>query len=561
MRALILSLDYKLRQLVIFICLAPGLVLANDMQPKLVTESVFDVCVYGETASGVIAAIQVAKMGKKAILVSTNDHVGGVATSGLTATDLNNYRIAGGLTRIFYQKLYQYYQNPAVWRNETRPEFFERSKKRTFTGKNDSLQMQWVYESKVAEQILKNMLAEAGVAVVYNQKLDLNRFVEKKSGKIQSINMMSGMKIKAQIFIDATYEGDLMSKSGVSYIVGREDNKQYGERLNGISLNHVIGKDSVSIDPYIIPGNPASGLLPFIEAKLPAPEGTGDKKTQAYCYRMTLTNDPDNMIEIQKPANYNPLWYEFLARMIMMNPGISLSNLITFTPMPNKKTDTNHADFVGASYEWPEADYAKRALLAQMHKDYALGLLWFFGHDERLPESMRKEMKTWGLPKDEFTDTQNFPYQIYVREARRMVSDYVMTEKNCNGTTPVEDVIAIATYPLDCHYVSRVIDEKGRLRAEGSYGKQKSTYYGISFRSIIPAKKECKNLLVPICLSASHVAYSSIRMEPVYMVLGQSAGTAAVMALNRKNTVQKIAYEDLQQQMLQDGQILSLKRK
>lgn len=520
----------------------------------------YDVCVYGETPSGVTAAIQAARMGKRVVLLSGTQHVGGVATSGLTATDLNNFRSAGGITREFYQRIYKYYSDSSAWKSQSRDHFFEMSKKRTFTGKNDSLRMQWVYESHVAEKIMKDMLQEAGVTVKYGERLDLKKGVNRKGSLIRSVKMESGNEYAAAIFIDASYEGDLMARAGVSYYVGREANSLYSETLNGIQLNEVIGTKDGFVDPYRIKGDPSSGLLPFVEPRIPAADGTADKRTQAYCYRMTLTDDPANMIPIEKPVNYKPEWFEWLARLIQLDPARPLNTFITFTPMPNRKTDTNHADFVGAAYAWPEANYATRDQLAKMHKDYALGLLWFFGNDPRLPETMRNEMKQWGLPKDEFNDSGNFPYQLYVREARRMTGEYVMTERNTNGTEKPADPVGVATYPLDCHFVSRVVDNEGKLRIEGSYGKQKNTYYTISYRALVPKEKECTNLLVPVCLSSSHVAYSSIRMEPVYMILGQSAGTAAVMALEKKIAVQQVAYEELRQQLIKDGQILSLNR-
>lgn len=524
-------------------------------------ERVFDVCVYGETPAGITAALQVAKMGRSVVLISTNSHVGGMATSGLTATDLNNFRIAGGFTKEFYQRVYAHYLDSSAWRVEGRTEYFERSKKRTYTGKNDSLKMQWVYEAGVGEKIFKQMLQDHGVEVIYNQRINLKTTPFKQDGRLKTISMESGLKIGAKMFIDASYEGDLMRMAGVSFKVGRESNATYGETMNGIRMGAVVGNGKTSIDPYVIPGNPNSGLLPFIDAKPAGPNGTGDDRTQTYCYRLTLTNDPANKIDVTKPSNYNPLWYEFLARVIALNPDISLSSIISFTPMPNKKTDTNQGNFVGNSYAWPNANHATRLQIAAQHKAYSMGLLWFLGNDERLPLAMRTEMKTWGWPKDEYLDTDHFPYQVYVREARRMTSDYVMTEQNCNGSRPVADPVAIATYPLDCHFIARVVDAEGKVRIEGGYGKQKSTYYGISYRSIIPQRKECSNLLVPVCLSASHVAYSSIRMEPVYMVLGQTAGTAAVMALDRKMDVQDLGYDQLKTQLLKDGQVLSLDRK
>lgn len=518
------------------------------------------ICVYGETPAGITAAIQSSRMGKNVVLISTTKHVGGLATSGLTATDLNNFRILGGVTMDFYRRIYQYYLDSSAWRSEDRSHFFDRSKKRTYSGKNDSLRIQWVYESGVGERIFKQMLEEAGVEVIYDQQIDLKQNVQKEGSRLKQIRMSSGLTIQADVFIDASYEGDLLKVAGVSYVVGRESNATYGETMNGIRLGPVVGKDTSSIDPFLIPGKASSGLLPFIEPRLWGEEGSADKRTQTYCYRLTLTNDSLNRRELEKPKDYNPLWYEFLARMIALNPEIPLSAIISFTPMPNKKTDTNQGNFVGNSYAWPEADHRTRRKIADRHRSYSLGLLWFLANDTRVPEYLRSEMKQWGLPKDEFVDTEHFPYQLYVREARRMISDYVMTEANCNGSKPVDDPIAVATYPLDCHFISRVVDATGKVRVEGSYGKQPATRYGISFRSILPRASECTNLVVPICVSASHVAYSSIRMEPVYMMLGQAAATAAVLAQSENKPVQHVRYDQLKEKLLQDGQVIRLSK-
>ena len=277
---------------------------------------------------------------------------------------------------------------------------------------------------------------------------------------------------------------------------------------------------------------------------------------------MTLTNDPSNRIVIQKPQNYNPLWYEIYARMLKLEPETKLQQIITLTPMPNKKTDTNHLDFFGASYEYAEADYKTREEIEQLHKDYALGMLWFLGHDKRVPKHIRKEMLDWGLPKDEFTDTANFPYQIYVREARRMIGTFVMTEKNVRKTerTLADHSVGLGSYALDCHYVSRIIDKDGKLRNEGTIFAP-TIPYPISYYSMTPKEEECANLLVTVCLSSSHVAYSTIRMEPVYMILGQSAATAAAIAIDSELSVQKISYDILRYKLLQDGQLLSIPTK
>jgi len=520
-------------------------------------ENVFDICVYGESASGVMAAIQAARLGKNVVLISKNQHVGGLATSGLTATDMNRNDMVGGIAREFYQRIYAYYQDPTAWRNQDRDEFFIQSIRRTYRGKNDDRQMQWVYESRIAEKIMLDMLEEAGVKLWFNERLQFEDGIKKRGTRITAISMESGKTVNAKVFIDATYEGDLMAKAGVSYTVGRESNDTYNETLNGYRINYENGTDLSAIDPYIVEGDKSSGLLPYIDSEIPLGQGEADHRVQAYCYRMTLTDDPDNRIKIQKPDNYNPLWYEVLVRRIQQNPKLTLQDIITLTPMPNRKTDTNHLDFFGASYDYAEANYNKRKEIEQLHKDYALGMLWLLEHDPRIPEHIRTEMSDWGLPKDEFEDTGNFPYHIYVREARRMIGEYVMVEKNVakENREDAQHPVGVGSYALDCHYVSKVIDKEGKLRYEGTIFTPVIPYT-ISYYSLTPKKNECSNLLVPVCLSASHVAFSSIRMEPVYMVLGQSAAVAASMAIDKNTAVQDIIYDKLAEKLLELKQII-----
>ncbi len=434
----------------------------------------------------------------------------------------------------------------------------ESTLKRTYTGKNDKSQIQWVYESHVAENIMLDMLKEANVEVLFNQRIALDREVIKEANSIRAIILEDGTTVHAKIFIDASYEGDLLAKSGASYTYGRESNKQYGESLNGI--RYKSSNKQFNISPFIKENDPSSGLLPFVEAELWGEEGDADNRTQAYCYRVTLTNDPANRVEIKKPKNYNALWYEFTARRFKDNPELKLTQAITITPMPNKKTDTNHLDFIGASYNYPEANYKEREKIEQMHKDYALGLLWFLGNDKRVPKQVRSEMKTWGLAKDEFTGSDNFPHQIYVREARRMIGEFVMTERNVerHNRIPAPYSIGLGTYSLDCHEVSRVATPDGKIKVDGDIYIS-TTPYQISYYSIVPRLNECTNLLVPVCLSASHVAYSTIRMEPVYMVLGQSAGIAAGIAIKNELPVQSISYDELRSSLLENGQILEVK--
>ena len=526
-----------------------------------IAPKIYDVCVYGETVAGAGAAIQAARMGKKVVLISQTKHIGGTTASGLTATDLNRFAVVGGVAREFYQNIYAYYQKPQSWKNQNRDSFFVASRKRTYTGKNDSLKMQWVYESKVAEKILTEMLEKAGVKIVYNQKIDEKLTAIKTGTTLRSIQMENGTKYSAKVFIDASYEGDLLAKAGVSFATGREANSQYKETLNGIRLNGVVGKGDVSIDPYITPAVPSSGVLPFIDAKLWGKEGEADQRFQAFTYRVTLTNDPKNRVAIKKPENYNPLWHELLVRRLSLAPETKLQSIITLTPMPNRKTDTNHLDFFGASFDYTGADYKTREQIAKQHEDYAIGMLWLLGNDERIPLHIRTEMKDWGWPKDEFKDNKNFPFQLYVREARRLVGDVVMTENNVVKANRQEakNAIGMGSYALDCHMVSRVVGADGKVYDEGSIFAA-TTPYPIGYQSILPKKMECTNLLVPVCLSASHVAFSTIRMEPVYFVLGQSAGTAAALAIDQQTTLQDLPYATLQKQLLADKQILTLSK-
>ncbi|RAV28800.1 FAD-dependent oxidoreductase [Sinomicrobium soli] len=525
----------------------------NDMNARE-----YDICVYGETSAGVTAAVQAGRMGKSVVLISNSAHVGGTTTSGLTATDINSHLSIGGLSREFYQRIYRYYLDAATWKNQERDAYFQSIVKRVFKGKSDPLKMQWVYESHVAEQIMRTMLLEAGVRVLFNERLDLENGVVKKENTIHKITMESGEEITAKVFIDATYEGDLMAKAGVSYTYGRDANSDYNETYNGYRPNEIVGLEEkgISVDPYRVKGDPASGLLPFIEADAGTVPGSADKRMQSYCYRLTLTDDPANRVPIRKPENYDPLWFEVLARQLELDPAIPLrKKLITLTPMPNRKTDTNHLDFVGANYSYTEGSYEEREKIAALHKDYALGKLWFLANDPRVPEHIREEMSEWGLARDEFVDNGNFPHQLYVREARRMLSDYVMTEHHCTGEEIAPESVGLATYWLDCHYVSMVVDQEGNLRKEGTYWMN-TPNYPVSYKSIRPKEKECDNLLVPVCLSASHVAFGSIRMEPVYMVLGQSAATAAALSIDRECSVQDVPYEVLKSRLVSDGQIL-----
>jgi hypothetical protein len=521
-----------------------------------------DVVVYGDTLAGISAAIQATRMNKTVVLLSPTAHIGGVATAGLTATDMNRSTSIGGIAREFYAEIYDYYLQPSAWRSQTRDEFFELSKKRTYTGKNDALRMQWVYESHVAEKILASMLRKAGVEVVLRRRIaETSAAVEMKDGRIVALRTENNERYAGRMFVDASYEGDLMARAGVSHIVGREPNRAYGETMNGIQLAGVVGAGERSIEPWIRPGDPSSGLLPYIDRELWGRPGEGDTRTQTYCFRLTLTNDPANRLLIEKPANFNPLWYEVVVRTLQLAPDTPLQKILSLTPMPNRKTDTNQVNFIGANRDYQTASHRERERLDQLHRDFAIGMLWVLANDERVPAAVRDEMKPWGWPKDEFTDNGHFPHQLYIREARRMRGAFVMKEENLRRENRVDagHPVAIGSYALDSHVVSRVLDGEGRLRNEGSHLETRTIRpYGISYYSLVPQKAECHNLLVPVCLSSTHVAYTSIRMEPVYMVLGQAAGAAAALAIDRDQAVQDVPYPKLHEVLSRAGQIMTV---
>ncbi|MCE9629809.1 MAG: FAD-dependent oxidoreductase [Planctomycetia bacterium] len=521
-----------------------------------------DVVVYGETLAGISAAIQAARLGRSVVLLAQSNHLGGVATAGLTATDMNRSASIGGIAREFYGHIYDHYLQPSAWRGDEREKFFERAKTRTYAGKDDALRMQWVYESHVAEEILADMLQDAGVIVVRQCLIAENAdAVEMTNGRILALRTTSGERHGGLTFIDASYEGDLMARAGVSHVIGREGNAAFGETMNGIHPAGFVGISRRSIDPWVRPGDPSSGLLPFIERGLWGRPGDQDNRSQAYCYRVTITDDPANRLPLVKPANFDPLWHEALVRRLQLNPDAPLHTIISLAPMPNHKADTNGLDFIGGNYAYPAATHRERARIAEMHRDYALGMLWTLAHDERIPASIREEMMPWGLPMDEFTDHGNFPHQLYVREARRMRGGFVMKEENVRreARADADHGVAIGSYALDSHVVSRVLDADGQVLNEGSRLESRFRglpLYPISYHALVPQAKECRNLLVPVCLSATHVAYASIRMEPVFMVLGQAAGAAAALSIESRVAVQDVSYPRLRSVLISAGQIL-----
>lgn len=519
-----------------------------------------DIVVYGDASGGVVAAIAAKQQGKDVILVSQYGHLGGLTSSGLGWTDLGNIKILGGLSREFYHRLYLHYQDEQAWNWQDRDSFA--NKGQGAPALDPKTELASTFEPKVAEKVFNDMINEAGIEVVYG-RLDLQDGVVKQGKRITAIKLEDGTTIAGKMFIDASYEGDLMPGAGVSYVMGREANSEFDEQGNG---NTGVAKKNQlpnGIDPYVVKGDPSSGLLSFVNPDLGGEKGDGDHRFQAYCYRMCLTDVPENRVMIDKPAGYNEADYELLFRSIEAG---HKGGFFKTSPMPNRKTDSNNhggisTDYIGGNYgddwNWATLNHDQREKLADKHKHWQLGLVWTVQNHPRVPEDIRKAYSKWGLPKDEFVDNDHWPYNLYVREARRMRSDLVMTENHCKRKLPVEDPVGLGAYTLDSHNTQRVV-HNGMVKNEGdiqTYLRGKA--YGISYRSIVPKQDECENLLVPWSLSATHIAFGSIRMEPVFMILSESAATAACLAIDQEIAVQAVAYDTLKAELVERGQVLS----
>jgi hypothetical protein len=535
----------------------------------------YDVVVYGGTSAGIASAIQSSRMGKSVVLIEPGKRLGGLTTGGLGQTDIGNKHVVGGISREFYQNISKYYQAPENWKWQNRSDYIDEGQTRTAKGED----AMWTFEPSAALKVFHQMLSGEKVKVVYGERLNRESGVTKNDGRIVSVEMENGTKYFGKMFIDATYEGDLMAAAKVSYSVGRESNDEYGETLNGVQANRfnrtlkwTLSRNAYNhnfidaVDPYMIKGDPNSGLLPYIvEGGKPGIDGHGNKGIQAYCFRMTLTDHPDNCIPFKKPENYDELNYELLFRNYEANNG-SEANQIPWinSPMPNRKTDTNNrrgfsTDFIGQNYDYPEASYAEREQIVQAHSDYQQGLMWTLAYHPRIPKKVRDVVSKWGTCKDEYGEGSNgWQQQLYIREARRMKSDYVMTQKNCERIDVVDDPVGMAAYGMDSHNVQRYVDANDFVQNEGNVEAHVPYPYPISYRSIIPKRNECENLLVPVCLSATHIAFGSIRMEPVFMVLGQSAATAACQAIDQQKAVQDIDYSTLKKRLLTDKQVLEI---
>ncbi len=527
----------------------------------------YDLVIYGGTSGGIAAAIQASRMGKSVIIVEPGSRIGGLTTGGLGQTDIGNKAAIGGISREFYQRIKLYYDNPDHWKWQSSEEYKDGGQTRTAEGET----AMWTFEPSAALKVYKDFIQEYNIPVLHNEKIDRNDGVEKVDNRIISITTLSGKNLRGKMFIDATYEGDLLATAGVSYTVGRESNNTYNETMNGVhtkltdttrtghpahnAMNHNFAD---GVDPYQVAGDPSSGLLPFIDATGPGEEGAGDHRVQAYCFRMCLTDHPENRIPFEKPSNYNELDYELLLRNYEAGEnGFPWIN----SKMPNRKTDTNNrtgfsTDFIGQNYDYPEASYDEREKIIERHRQYQKGLMWTLANHPRIPDHIREEVARWGTCKDEFQREDGWQEQLYIREARRMIGEYVMTQANCEGLEIVEDAVGMGAYGMDSHHTQRYVTSEGFVKNEGNVEARVASPYPISYRSIIPKYNECANLLVPVCLSASHIAFGSIRMEPVFMVLGQSAATAACLAIDQKKAIQDLDYELLYDQLISDKQRL-----
>jgi hypothetical protein len=548
-----------------------------SLQVSIGQTNSYDIVIYGGTSAGITAAIQASRMGKSVVLIEPTSRIGGLTTGGLGQTDIGNKQAIGGISREFYENIKTYYDNPKNWKWQSKSEY--RDGGQTMTKENE--RTMWTFEPSAALAVFKQMMEKENIKLVYNERLNRKNGVQKVRNKISSIAMQSGKTFVGDVFIDATYEGDLMATAGVSYTLGRESNEQYGETLNGVQANMVnttlkgtISRNGLyhnflpKVDPYVIKGNPESGLLPNIVSG-PGIAGEGDKKIQAYCFRMCLTDAPENRVAFKKPDGYKELDYELLFRNYearmgairgMYSYGNSLLPWIN-AAMPNRKTDTNNkfafsADYIGKNYKYPEATYAEREKIVTDHRNYQMGLMWSLANHPRIPKDVRDEASRWGTTKDEFERPDGWQQQLYIREARRMVGAYVMTQHNCEGLHIPDDPVGLGAYGMDSHHVQRYIDANGYVQNEGNVEAHGFNPYPISYRSLVPKKEECENLIVPVCLSASHIGFGSIRMEPVFMVLGQSAAAAASLAIDNNAAVQDIPYQKLKTVLLANRQRL-----
>ncbi|HWI56780.1 MAG TPA: FAD-dependent oxidoreductase [Bacillota bacterium] len=540
--------------------------LVGPTAPLVASTNTADVVIYGGTSAGVIAAVQAARMGKSVILVCPDKHLGGLSSGGLGFTDTGDKSVIGGLAREFYHRVWQRYDHPEAWRWQRRAEYGNQGQGTpAIDGEQRTM---WIFEPHVAEQVFEAFVKEYGIPVRRDEWLDRTNGVKKTGARISSITTLSGHTYAGKMFLDATYEGDLLAAAGVSYHVGREAQSAYGEQWNGVQTGvlhhrHHFGVLKQKISPYVVPGDPQSGVLPRISAEPPGQYGQADKKIQAYCYRFCVTDHPDNRLPFPKPEGYDPKQYELMLRIYHAGWRETFDK---FDAIPNRKTDSNNhgpfsTDNLGMNYDYPEASYERRREILREHETYQKGWLYFIANDPRVPAEVQREMRRWGLPKDEFADNGGWPHQIYVREARRMMGQFVMTENELLKKRPTPASVGMGSYSIDSHNVQRYITPEGYVQNEGDIGVSTKGPYEIAYGAMVPKKGQADNLLVPVCVSSSHIAFGSMRMEPVFMILGQSAATAAILALEQACPVQDLSYAQLRERLLADGQVLNLSGK
>jgi hypothetical protein len=510
------------------------LVLAS---PFVLLAKEYDLVVYGGTASGVITAVAAAREGATVALLEPGRHLGGMVTGGLSRTDYGKKETVGGYSLEFYKR----------------------------AGRHYGEEVTWFHEPKVAEVIFSEMLRESGVEVFFAHRLQEKTGVKKEGTRIVKITLENGASFQGKIFADCTYEGDLMAQAGASYTWGREGTAQYGESLAGVRPKDRNHQFDVEISAYDEEGK----LLPEIGKQPRGELGAGDRKVQAYNFRLILSDDKSNQVPFSKPAGYDPKRYELLARLL---PALTEAKGRVprldevFLPVRLKissKADFNNrgafsTDYIGANWEYPEADYKRRAQIWKEHEEYTRGLLYFMANDPRVPSELQQEFNKWGLAVDEFIDNGHWPYQLYVREARRMVGDFVMSQKDLQTEILKDDVIGMGSYNSDSHNVQRFVQEDGTVQNEGNM-EVPVVPYQIPYRVILPKREQVQNLLVPVCFASSHVAYSSMRMEPVYMIIGQAAGVAARMAIDSEKAVQDVDTRKLTQKLLEQGAVMEWK--
>jgi len=521
----------------------------------------YDVVIYGGTSAAVIAAVEVSQAGKSVVIVCPDKHLGGLTSGGLGFTDTGNKAVIGGLAREFYHRIWQHYRQDDAWKWQTQSSY---GNKGQGTPAIDGAQRtQWIFEPHAAEAVFEQMIAEHQIPVLRDRWLDRERGVVKQGPTIASIAMTNGETFAGKVFMDATYEGDLMAAAGVDYHIGRESTATYGEKWNGVQTGvlhhrHHFGVLPHGISPYIVPGDPSSGFLPRISPDPPGEYGAGDHRVQAYCFRLCMTDHPENRVPFPKPEGYDPAQYELLGRIFDAGWREQFNK---FDPIPNRKTDTNNhgpfsSDNIGFNYDYPSASYQRRQEIIAEHRRYQQGLLYFMANDDRVPAEVRAAVSKWGLAADEFVDNDNWPHQIYVREARRMIGKYVMTENELLKRRPTPESIGMGSYTIDSHNVQRYVTPEGFVQNEGDIGVSLAGPYEIALGSVLPQAEQASNLLVPVAVSSSHIAFGSIRMEPVFMILGQSAAAVGVLAIDRQSSVQDVPYEVLRKRLIEVGQVL-----